>query len=54
MPHCSMRFGSRGPNESPRLLSRLRHRNLLTEKAWEAAVQGLGKAGRRKEKRIEN
>ena len=35
-----MRFGSRGPSE---VLSQIRHRNALTEKAWEDAVQGLGK-----------
>ena len=36
-----MRFGSRGPSEfSPQI----RHRNALTEKAWEDAVQGLGMA----------
>ena len=31
-----MRIGSRGPSEL------IRHRNALTEKAWEDAVQGLG------------
>ena len=34
-----MSFGSRGLSE----LSRIRHRNALVEKAWEEAVQGLGK-----------
>ena len=41
-PHYSarlMRFGSRGPSE---LFSQIRHRNALTEIAWEDAVQGLG------------
>ena len=36
-----MRFGSRGPCEFGRS-SRKRHRNALTEKAWEDAVQGEG------------
>ena len=43
-PHYSarlMRFGSRGPSE---FSSQMRHRNALTEKAWEDAVQGLGMA----------
>ena len=43
-PHYSarlMRFGSRGPSE---LFSQIRHRNALTEIAWEDAVQGLGMA----------
>ena len=39
-----MRFGSRGPNESPCRSSRIRHRNALTEKAWEDALQGLFRA----------
>ena len=34
-----MRFGSRGPSE---FFSRIRHRNALTEIAWEDAVWGLG------------
>ena len=34
-----MRFGSRGPSE---FFSQIRHRNALTETAWEVAVQGLG------------
>ena len=34
-----MRFGSRGPSE---FFSQIRHRNALTEIAWEDAVQGLG------------
>ena len=36
-----MRFGSRGPSE---FFSQIRHRNALTEIAWEDAVQGLGMA----------
>ena len=43
-PHYSarlMRFGSRGPSE---FFSQIRHRNALTEIAWEDAVQGLGMA----------
>ena len=43
-PHYSarpMRFGSCGPREF--LTSRIRHRYALTQKAWEDAVQGLGK-----------
>ena len=42
-PHYSTRpkrFGSRGPIRSPRI----RHRNELTERDWENAVQGLGKS----------
>ena len=39
-----MRFGSRGSSEfSPGRSPRIRHRNALTEKAWEDALQGLGK-----------
>ena len=34
-----MRFGSRGPSE---FFSQIRHRNALTEIAWEDAIQGLG------------
>ena len=34
-----MRFGSRGPSE---FFFQIRHRNALTEIAWEEAVQGLG------------
>ena len=34
-----MRFGSRGPSE---FFSQIRHRNALTEIAWEDSVQGLG------------
>ena len=34
-----MRFGSRGPRE---IFSQIRHRNALTEIAWEDSVQGLG------------
>ena len=34
-----MRFGSRGPSE---FSSQIRHRNALTEIAWEDAVQRLG------------
>ena len=40
-PHHSgrpIRFGSRAPSED-----RSRHRSELTEKAWENAVQGIGK-----------
>ena len=33
-----MRVGSRGPSE---FFSQIRHRNALTEIAWEDAVQGL-------------
>ena len=33
-----MRFGSRGPSG---FFSQIRHRNALTEIAWEDAVQGL-------------
>ena len=43
-PHYSarlMRFGSRGPSE---FFSQIRHRNALTEIAWEDAVQGIGMA----------
>ena len=43
-PHYSarlMRFGSRGPSE---FFSQIRHRNALTEIAWEDAEQGLGMA----------
>ena len=36
-----MRFGSRGPSE---FFSQIRHRNALTEIAWEDAEQGLGMA----------
>ena len=36
-----MRFGSRGPSE---FSSQISHRNTLTEKAREDAVQGLGVA----------
>ena len=32
--------------ESPSRSSRIRHRNALTEKAWEEAVEGLGKVTR--------
>ena len=49
-PHYSAqpkRFGSRGPNENvkmfPNRSPRIRHRNELTERDWENAVQGLGK-----------
>ena len=42
-----MRFRSRGLSEEARPFSarspRIRHRSELTEKAWENAVQGLGK-----------
>ena len=41
-PHYSarlMRFGSRGPSE---FFPQIRHRNALTEIAWEDAVQRLG------------
>ena len=34
-----VRFGSRGPSE---FFSQIRHRNALTEIAWEDSVQGLG------------
>ena len=43
-PHYSawlMRFASRGPSE---FFSQIRHRNALTEIAWEDAVQALGMA----------
>ena len=42
-PHYSalMRFGSRGPSE---FFSQIRHRNALTEIAWEDAVQRIGMA----------
>ena len=43
-PHYSarlMRFGSRGPSE---FFSQIRHRNALTEIAWEDAEQGIGMA----------
>ena len=43
-PHYSarlMRFGSRGPSE---FFSQIRHRNALTEIAWEGVVQALGMA----------
>ena len=42
-PHYSalMRFGSRGPSE---FSSQIRHRNALTEIAWEDAVQRIGMA----------
>ena len=33
-----MRFGSRGPSESPGRSSRILHRNAMTERAWEDAV----------------
>ena len=36
-----MRFGSRDPSE---FSSQIHHRNALTEKAWDDAVQGLGMA----------
>ena len=36
-----MRFGSPGPSE---FFSQIRHRNALTEIAWEDAKQGLGMA----------
>ena len=36
-----MRFGSRGPSE---FFSQIRHRNALTEIAWEDAEQRLGMA----------
>ena len=49
-PHYSARpkrFGSRGPMENvrpfPDRSPRIRHRNELTERDWENAVQGLGK-----------
>ena len=50
-PHYSARpkrFGSRGPIENvfPDRWSRIRHRNELTERDWENAVQGLGKGKR--------
>ena len=38
-----MRFGSRGPSKFFLDTSRIRHRNALTEKAWEDAIQGRGK-----------
>ena len=42
-----MRFGSRGPSEEVRTFParwpRIRHRSALPEKAWENAIQGLGK-----------
>ena len=48
-PHYSAqpkRFGSRGPIENVRTFPdrspRIRHRNELTERDWENAVQGLG------------
>ena len=34
-----MRFGSRGPSK---FFSQIRHRNALTEIAWEEAEQGVG------------
>ena len=37
-----MRFGSRGPSRSSRILGYITYINALTEKAWEDAVQGLG------------
>ena len=43
-PHYSarlMRFGSRGPSE---FFSQIRHRNALTEIAWEDAIQGIAMA----------
>ena len=43
-PHYSarlIRFGSRGPSE---FFSQIRHRNALTEIAWEDVEQGLGMA----------
>ena len=49
-PHYSARpkrFGSRGPIENvvfPDRSPRIRYRNELTERDWENAVQGLGKA----------
>ena len=36
-----MRFGSRGANEFFCRPSWIRHRDALTEKAWEDALQGL-------------
>ena len=47
-PHYSARpkrFGSRGPIENviPDRSPRIRHRNELTERDWENAVQELGK-----------
>ena len=39
-----MRFRSRGPSESSFRSSRIRHRNALTEKAWEDAVQEVFRA----------
>ena len=36
-----MRFGSRDPSE---FFSQIRHRNAVTEIAWEDAVEGLGMA----------
>ena len=50
-PHYSarpVRLGSRGTSEFLRSSGRpsqIRHRNALTEKAWEGAVQGLGNCG---------
>ena len=49
-PHYSARpkrFGARGPIENVKMFPdrspRIRHRNELTERDWENAVQGLGK-----------
>ena len=40
-----MRFGSRGPSDHvTTFFSQIRHRNALTEIAWEDAVQGIGMA----------
>ena len=40
-----MRFGSRGPSDHvTTFFSQIRHRNALTEIAWEDAEQGLGMA----------
>ena len=57
-PHFSSRpkrFGSRGPCENVRAFParspRIRHRNELTEKDWENAVQGLGKNRRHEDNR---
>ena len=58
-PHFSSRpkrFGSRGPCENVRAFParspRIRHRNELTEKDWENAVQGLGKNRRHEDNRL--
>ena len=51
-----MLFGSRGPSEEvrpfPARSPRIRHRNVLSEKAWEIAVQGLGKCATTSSKQV--